>query len=250
MAVALKKQTHPGGDFTLGAIWGRNDHEETPHVFDIDLSTYRIVDLSYEVVPPGTPDRPFVVERGRLADRAFKYDITQTHSHVGTHVETPAHFFEGGKSVVDLPLTWFMGRAVLLDVPEANAAMTIDAAYLQQAIGDIIRPQDIVICRNRDPDSLRSADRQRKPGFVPDGAEWLAQRNIKMLGIDRHFRLGPDVAGSRRLHDILQSQDVCLIEWLDHLDDLTQCEFYFMALPWRVRTLESSWVRAIAIEVR
>jgi kynurenine formamidase len=219
-------------------------------VFDIDLSRYRIVDLSYEVVPPGTADRPFVVERGYLADRAFKYDISNTHSHVGTHVETPAHFFEGGKSVVDLPLTWFMGRAVLLDVPEAAAASAIGPQYLKQAIGDIIQAGDSVICRNSDPDSLRSADRQRKPGFVPAGAEWLAQRNIKMLGIDQHFRLGLDVAGSRKLHHILQSQDVCLIEWLDHLDDLAQREFYFMALPWRVRTLESSWVRAIAIETR
>lgn len=219
-------------------------------MFDIDLDRYRIVDLSYEVVPPGTADRPFVVERGYLADRAFKYDITNTHSHVGTHVETPAHFFEGGKSVVDLPLTWFMGRAVLLDVPDAGTAMAIDAEYLEHAIGDIIESEDIVICRNSDRDSLGSQDKAHKPGFVPAGAEWLAARRIKMLGIDRHFRLGPDIPGSRMLHDILQSQDVCLIEWLDHLDDLTQREFYFMALPWRVRTVDSSWVRAIAIETR
>ena len=219
-------------------------------MFDIDLGRYRIVDLSYEVVPPGTADRPFVVERGYLADGAFKYDVTRTHSHVGTHVESPAHFFEGGKSVVDLPLTWFMGRAVLLDVPDAEDAAAIGPQYLERAIGDIIQSGDIVICRNSDPDSRRSPDGECKPGFVPDGAQWLAERHIKMLGIDHHFRLGPDIAGSRRLHDILQSRDCCLVERLDHLEDLTQREFYFMALPWRVGTLESSWVRAIAIETR
>lgn len=215
-----------------------------PEIFDIDLSKYRIVDLSYEVAPPGTEDRPFVMERGYLADRAFKYDITRTHSHVGTHVEAPAHFFDGGKDVCDLPLTWFAGRAALLDVPDAGAATAIGPEYLQQAIGDIIRSGDIVICRNSD----RGAP--EKPCFTPAGARWLAPYNIKMLGIDNNFRLGKDVEDGRALHDILQSRDVCLVEFLDHLEELTQRVFFFMALPWRVKQMDSSWARAIAIETR
>ena len=53
-------------------------------MFTIDLSAYRIVDLSYEVIPPGTEDRPFQIQRGLLADNAYKYDILKTHTHVGT----------------------------------------------------------------------------------------------------------------------------------------------------------------------
>jgi len=47
-------------------------------MFNIDLKKYRIVDISYEVVPPGTDDRPFVIERGLLADNAYKYDVLNT----------------------------------------------------------------------------------------------------------------------------------------------------------------------------
>ncbi|MGB9594732.1 MAG: cyclase family protein, partial [Candidatus Poribacteria bacterium] len=99
-------------------------------MFDIDLSKYRIIDLSYEVIPPGSEDRPFVIERGYLADMAYKYDVTKTHSHVGTHVETPAHFFDGGKDVVDLPLTTFFGRGILLDIVNVgeNPAITAEVA--------------------------------------------------------------------------------------------------------------------------
>jgi len=64
--------------------------------FHIDEAKYRIVDLSTRIAPPGTEDRPFRVERGRLADDSFKHDVS-THTHVGTHIESPAHFFEGGR---------------------------------------------------------------------------------------------------------------------------------------------------------
>jgi len=139
---------------------------------------------------------------------------------------------------------------VLLDVPEAPKALAIGPDYLQQAVGDIIQDGDIVICRNRDPASLRSSRGEDKPCLTPPGARWLAQRHIKLLGIDNHFRLGKDIADGRALHDILQSQDVCLVEFLDHLEELTQRTFYFMALPYRVRQMDSSWARAIAIEAR
>jgi len=77
-------------------------------VFNIDLSRYRVVDLSYLVEPNAGGDRPFVVRQGRLADNAFKYDVLDTHTHVGTHVESPAHFFENGKDIAGLPLDAFL----------------------------------------------------------------------------------------------------------------------------------------------
>ena len=71
-----------------------------------------------------------------------------------------------------------------------------------------------------------------------------------MLGIDNYFRLGKDIADGRALHDILMSRGVTFIEWLDNLADLSQSVFFFMALPFRVRKMDSSWCRAIAIEER
>jgi kynurenine formamidase len=55
-------------------------------MFVIDPERFRIVDLSYEVVPGANPDRPFEMSRGTLADQTYRFDITRTHSHVGTHV--------------------------------------------------------------------------------------------------------------------------------------------------------------------
>ncbi|MEK7399363.1 MAG: cyclase family protein [Candidatus Poribacteria bacterium] len=215
-------------------------------MFNIDLSKYRIVDLSYEVVPPGSADRPFVIERGYLADMAYKYDITKTHSHVGTHVETPAHFFDGGKDVVDLPLTTFFGRGILLDIDKVGENPAITAEIAEKAIGDIIKDGDIVIPRNSDQESLKGS--KPKPYLTPESAKWLKDHNIKLLGIDNNIGLSKDIPTGRELHAILMGANIPIIEWLDNLDQLKKREFYVMALPFKVKIMDSSWARVIAIE--
>ena len=217
-------------------------------MFDIDLKKYRIVDLSYEVVPPGSEDRPFVIERGLLADRAYKYDVTKTHSHVGTHVETPAHFFDGGKDVTELPLTTYFGRAILLEVDDAKENLEILPPFLEKAIGDIIQDGDIIICRNNDKESLKG--NRPMPHLTPEAAQWFKDHKIKMLGIDNNVGLSKDIPDGRKLHDILMSDDVPIIEWLDNLDQLKKRVFFLMSLPFKVKIMDSSWARVIAIEDR
>ena len=218
--------------------------------FTIDPATYRVVDLSYQVEPNDGGDRPFVIRRGLLADNAFKYDVLNTHSHVGTHVEAPAHFFEGGKDVTELPLDTFYGRALLLEVDDAEAERAITGDLAEAKLGGRIAAGDIVICRNNDRASMASGRPGDLPHLTPDAAQWMADREIKMLGIDNYVRLSTDVPNGRRLHDILMSRGVCFIEWLDNLHELRREQFFFMALPFKVKQMDSSWARAIAIEER
>ena len=217
-------------------------------LFDIDPTRYRIVDLSYTVEPNEGGDRPFVIRRGLLADDAFKFDVLNTHSHVGTHVEAPAHFFDGAKDVTQLPLDAFHGRALLLEVDDAQAEHELTGDIIDAKLAERIHPGDIIICRNNDQASIASGDTQRLPYLTPDAAECMRDHKIKMLGIDNDVRLAKDIPSGRRLHDILMSDDVCFIEWLDNLAALKRTEFYFMALPFKVRQMDSSWARAIAIE--
>jgi kynurenine formamidase len=220
---------------------------QSPDVFAVDWSRYRLVDLSYTVIPPGTEERPFVTERSFLADDSFKHDV-RTHTHVGTHVEAPAHFFEGGKTVLDLPLEAFMGRAVLLRVTDAAGHIPLTGEGCDNLIGDVIQDGDIVLCTNADLAS-RTAGAEAWPSLSPASARWFLDHGVKMVGIDNYFRLGLDIPMTRDVHDILMSRDVCFVEFLDHLDALTQPVFCFMALPFKVAS-DSGWARAVAIEAR
>ncbi|MGC9359426.1 MAG: cyclase family protein [Anaerolineae bacterium] len=225
----------------------RKEMEVNVGVFDIDLCRYRVVDLSFEVVPGASDNRYFEIEPDLMADRANMYHV-RTHTHVGTHVEVDAHFFEGGRDVTAYDLSAFMGRAVLLDIVDASATPLVTPPVLEDLLAARLERGDIVICRNSDPHSLSGA--RPYPAWTPEGAAWLVKHDVKMLGIDQAFRLGVDVEAGRALHDTFMGAGGTLVEFLDHLDALRRDVFYFMALPYRCTVIDSSWARAIAIEER
>ncbi|MCD6520241.1 MAG: cyclase family protein [Anaerolineae bacterium] len=215
--------------------------------FQIDWRRYRVIDLSYEVVPGASKERYFEIERDLLPDKAFMHHV-RTHTHVGTHVEMGAHFFEGGPDAASYPLDRFMGRALLLDVPDVSKAPIVTSEYLDEMLGERNLPGDIIICRNSDPLSLRGE--RPLPSLSPGAAQWFANHEVKMIGIDTHFRLGQDVEQGRALHHIFMLAGGVIVEFLDHLDEISQPEFFFMALPFKARAIDSAWARAIAIEER
>jgi len=215
-------------------------------LFDIDWNKYRLVDLSVKISPPGDPERPFEVKPGRLADDALKYDITNTHTHVGTHVESPRHFYMEGKGCEDYPLQQYMGRAVLLDVPDADGCPRIEPSVLDEKVGSLLQPADILLLRNSDP-RREQLSRDDYPLITVQAARWMADKAIKMLGFDVHFRLGADVSEGRQIHDILLSRNILLIEVLD-LAGLVRQQFYYIGLPINFVGLDSAWCRAVAIE--
>jgi len=223
-------------------------------VFEIDESRYRVIDLSLRIEPPGPEGRPFQVERDRWPDESFLYRIT-THTHVGTHIESPAHFFEGGRRLEDFPLNRFYGPAVLFEFAGIDGEPVTGAAF-QADIGPLMRENRIVVCRNSHPDWRRVAREQpeRLPYLSPDGAQWLADHKANLLVI--HDFTGIQISDcketSQRNHAILLASgvEVLPLEFATGLEQITKKEFFFMALPIRFAGVDSMWARAVAIEER
>ncbi len=207
-------------------------------MFEIDAARYRVIDISYTVVPGDDEERPFVVRKARLKDDTLRYDITKTHSHVGTHVEVASHFYEKGKTVTDYSLDTFYGPGVMVPVSDKR----ITAETCEKGASAEVRPGDIVIFHN-DAGTTGS----EHPAFTPQAAEWLAERKVKMVVID-DLGLGEDIDAMRRFHDILMSKDVVFVEWARNLQAITKPRFFVMALPYKVQGLDSSFCRAIVIE--
>ena len=90
----------------------------------IDLSNYRIVDLSYELVPgerringeylPGEPWYGRSLELQEFFFSTARMHFLQAQTHLGTHYEAPCKY-QDGPDVAGTDLTSYLGEAVVCD---------------------------------------------------------------------------------------------------------------------------------------
>ncbi len=213
-----------------------------------DFTRFEMIDISYTVIPGEDPDRPFAIQKALLQDYTFRYDILKTHSHVGTHVEVGAHFYEGGKTITDIPLDRFHGPGVLLPVRE----MVVTEEYCEGILEGKIKEGDIIVIRNDTGIKLSKQQiylegEEKLPKLTPSAAKWMVRYKPKLLILD-FIRFGEDIEETRQFHDILMSQGTWFVEFVDNLDKITRDRFYVMALPYKVQGLDSSFCRAIIIQ--
>jgi len=213
-----------------------------------DLKNFEVIDISHTVVPGEDADRPFAIQKALLQDLTYRYDILKTHSHVGTHVEVGKHFYEGGKSITDIPLERFHGPGVLLSVKE----MAVTGEICEKHLGNKIQEGDIIVIRNDTgikltKQQLYMEGEDRLPKLTPSAAKWMVKYKPKLVVLD-YIRFGEDIGETREFHDILMSQDANFVEFVENLDKITKERFYVMALPYKVQGLDSSFCRAIVIQ--
>ena len=214
----------------------------------ISLKDYRIIDLSEEIVPGilkvngeyvhGSHIRRFEIRQFIYApDKTFMHWV-ETETHIGTHVEMPAHLLNGEKSSSEMPLESFMGEAVVLKFdflkPVGGKGQPIKPEHLKK-----VRRGDIVLLW-----SPYSGDEM--PYISPESAEWLAEKPVKMVGVQNVSVEAP--GGSMATHNSLLRNDIPIIEGLINLDKLRKERVFYIGLPLRVAGLDSSWIRAVALE--
>jgi len=213
----------------------------------IDLRKYRAVDLSMELCPgvlkldgvylhAGQPRRLEIRQFVYAPDKMLMHWV-ETETHIGTHVEGPTHHPRGSRSLAELPLETFMGEAVVLDLthlrPSGGRGKPIEPEHLEE-----VRDGDVVLMRS----PYRGGE---VPYISPEAARALRGRGIKMLGIQG---VGVEAEGSFATHDELLLNDIPIIEGLVNLDELSSDRVFFIGLPLRIMDMDSSWIRAIALE--
>lgn len=217
-------------------------------IMDFNLEGYEIIDISYTVIPGEDPNRPFAIQKAITPDLSFRYDILKTHSHVGTHVEVGAHFYEDGKTITDYELNDFHGPGILFSVKD----MLITEETCQKALENKIQNGDIIVIRNDTGIKLTKKQTYSKveremPTITPEAAKWMSNYNPKLLILD-FIRYGKDIKEIRQFHDILMSKGTNFVEFVTNLEKITQDRFYVMALPIKIQRLDSSFCRAIVFQ--
>ena len=188
-----------------------------------------IIDISQEIlsctVYPGDP----VPEAKKLMDmdKGDVYNLTTFSmcAHNGTHVDAPAHFIQGGKTVDRMPPQAFVGHCWLAHhTGLMTASQAVDILAQAQAGGAV---QRILIAG----DSVITAD----------AARVFAQGKILLIGVESQS-VGP-LDAPMEVHKILLSQEIVLLEGLV-LKDIPRGRYFLSALPLNIAGAEGAPCRA------
>jgi len=185
-------------------------------------------------------------------ERGLERTLTKTHardgwetselalcSHLGTHVDAPAHLFPDGKRLGQLSLDPFVGPALVVDCGDARV---IGAEVIPT---DGVEPGDRVL--------LRTANSARRGGGFyedfcypgVDAVRLLVERGISLLGVD-----GPSVDGYGKepaVHRLLFEKNIPALEGLD-LSGAAPGRYTLVCLPLRIDSAEGAPCRAVLLE--
>lgn len=214
----------------------------------IDLSQPFSGDMPYSSV---LPKPEFETLRHVEEDRVnIQYYCVPTH--VGTHVDAPKHFIEGGESIDEIPLDRWMGEGVILDVSKEEPE-EITVADVEVAEGDV-RADDMVLLYTGWEEKWGTDEYEPHPWLSTDLAGWFVDRGIKFLGVDN---ITPDIPGSHRpdeyieypVHRELLGNDVLIGEHLRNLAPHTGERLEIQALPVKIHGGDGAPARIVAKKI-
>ena len=215
------------------------------------MNGLRIVDLSKHI-DPATETRRCHLHRfntgGPIPDFHTNVDIM---THLGTHAECPYHHFEDGPSVLEVPLTQFMGRAIYV-VFDAEPNTYITAELLDKYCLPLMKDDTIVIIdspHKLPPFTPKTNTEEDKRLFVNgETAQWFLDHKAKAIGFGDGVSIENRNEDVKPFHDILLAHNIIFIEVLKNLEKLEKNVFFFSCSPLPILGLDSSPVRAYAIE--
>lgn len=211
----------------------------------------RTYDVTLTIAPelpvwPGDP--PIELERIskiEVGDSANVSRINMT-VHVGTHVDAPYHFLGGDTMTVDLlPLNILIGRAYVLQLP-GNVDL-ITAEILERC--EIPARTRRLLFKTRNSDLWRQPATGFQTDYValsPDGAQYLVDRGIKLVGID-YLSIAAFNEGAAT-HEILMRAGIVIIEGLN-LSEVGQGRYSLYCLPLKISGSDGAPARVILIGV-
>ena len=196
-------------------------------------------------------------------------DALTLSTHAGTHVDAPWHYSpvsEGKKArtIDEMPLEWFYGDGVVLDMrhkPKGSAVSVDDLKAALKGIGYTLKPGDIVLIQTGadkywgTPEYLEAGC-----GMTRESTLWLIGQGIRVMGTDawgwdRPFwaiREEFQKTGDKNIiwggHYAGIEKEYCHIEKLANLDKLPRpFGFRIACFPIKIVGGSGGWSRVVAI---
>lgn len=204
-------------------------------IHDITMSIFP----SLPTYPGDPPIRIDPVTRIARGDPANVSCLTMS-SHCGSHIDVARHFNDHGVSVDQLPLALLLGTALVADL---RGVVKIDGKILARL--PLAGVERLLL---RTDNSLL----WEKEGFCEsyacltrDGAEYLLQTKVRLLGID--YLSIERFDGDGEVHRLLLGSGAVILEGLN-LDGIEAGKYVLICLPLKIKGGDGAPVRAILLD--
>jgi kynurenine formamidase len=221
-----------------------------------------VIDLTRELFE-GMPiypyhQRPFIIVNQTHAQSVERWGVKlpfETHNlliseHTGTHADAIFEYDVDGPALDTIPLEYYYGEAICLDVSHTKYPEIVDPSVLTsalQASGQEIGHGDTVLLFTGHGDRTWPTPEyiRNYTGLNRAGAEWLAERGVINIGVDT---VGIDHSDDEETvaHRVCKEYQIVNSEGLTNLDKLIGKRFLYFGLPLRIRKGTGSPIRAVA----
>ena len=156
--------------------------------------------------------------------------------HLGAHADAPLHYGHGERTIGEVPLEPFLGPCRVIHALDC---------------GPLVRPEHLAHASSGLPPRVLVRTALKAPttwsgefsAFAPETIAWLADRGVRLVGIDAQ---SVDPADSKTLdsHQQLLAHDMRVLENLV-LDAVAPGDYELIALPLKLAGADASPVRAV-----
>lgn len=207
-----------------------------------------IYDISLTISPslpvwPGDP--PVKMPLTESMEAGAEYNLTRLDisAHTGTHVDAPHHFLNDGRTVENLALEVLTGPCYVVQLPDD--VDEISAEVLQRV--PMAAGTTRILFGTRNSKLWAQGETRFQEDFVAiseDGAEWLAEHGIKLVGVD-YLSVAP-YSDSIPTHRVLLQAGIIALEGLN-LSQVPRGFYDLYCLPLKLAGADGAPARAILV---
>ncbi len=200
-------------------------------IYDISA----LITDSIAVFPGDTPPTREVLMDMRKGD-ALTLSTLRSTVHVGAHADAPSHYGAEAPTIEQVDLQRYVGPCQVVRVATSRGAL-----LTPDAINAEITEPRVLFATGTYPDP--STFNTDFAALSPELIDWLAERDVKLIGVDTP---SVDPADSKDLaaHKAFLKNDVYILEGLV-LSDVPAGRYELIALPLKLVGFDASPVRAV-----
>jgi kynurenine formamidase len=163
-------------------------------------------------------------------------------SHLGTHIDAPAHMLEEGKFLDDFPVDQFIGKAIVVSVPQLTKQ--VEKSLLEERTDDL-RMADYVLFKTGWSEKWGTDAYFRSFPILSDEAlAFLLTFNLKGIGLDA-ISVDPVDSTEYPVHYALFRKGLLIVENLKFPTGFAADSGEFFCLPLNFVQADGAPVRAL-----